>query len=121
MPEAYQQLAKEAQRLTVNFRFAEGSAQLDNKAQRDVQRLIDYLNSHDKQMNDAVLVGFGDARNDPARTALLSKLRALAVRRELARGGILVKEINGLGDQLPVASKREAGRIKNRRVDVWVY
>lgn len=121
MPEAYQQLAKEAQRLTVNFRFAEGSAQLDNKAQRDVQRLIDYLNSHDKQMNAAVLVGFGDARNDPARTALLSKLRAMAVRRELARGGILVKEINGLGDQLPVASNSEAGRIKNRRVEVWVY
>ncbi len=121
MPEAYQQLAKEAQRLTVNFRFAKGSAQLDNKAQRDVQRLIDYLNSHDKQMNAAVLVGFGDARNDPARTALLSKLRAMAVRRELARGGILVKEINGLGDQLPVASNSEAGRIKNRRVEVWVY
>lgn len=121
MPEAYQQLAKEAQRLTVNFRFAEGSAQLDNKAQRDVQRLIDYLNSHDKQMNAAVLVGFGDARNDPARTALLSKLRAMAVRRELARGGILVKQINGLGDQLPVASNSEAGRIKNRRVEVWVY
>ncbi|MDA0426420.1 substrate-binding domain-containing protein [Stutzerimonas frequens] len=121
MPEAYQQLAKEAQRLTVNFRFAEGSAQLDNKAQRDVQRLIDYLNSHDKQMNAAVLVGFGDARNDPARTALLSKLRAMAVRRELARGGILVKEINGLGDQLPVASNSEAGRIKNRRVEVWLY
>lgn len=121
MPAAYQQLAREAQRLTVNFRFAEGSAQLDNKAQRDVQRLIDYLNNHDKQMNAAVLVGFGDARNDPARTALLSKLRAMAVRRELARGGILVKEINGLGDQLPVASNSEAGRIKNRRVEVWVY
>ncbi|RRV65913.1 hypothetical protein EGI99_18145 [Stutzerimonas stutzeri] len=121
MPAAYQQLAREAQRLTVSFRFAEGSAQLDNKAQRDVQRLIDYLNSHDKQMNAAVLVGFGDARNDPARTALLSKLRAMAVRRELARGGILVKEINGLGDQLPVASNSEAGRIKNRRVEVWVY
>lgn len=121
MPAAYQQLAREAQRLTVNFRFAEGSAQLDNKAQRDVQRLIDYLNSHDKQMNAAVLVGFGDARNDPARTALLSKLRAMAVRRELARGGILVKEINGLGDQLPVASNSEAGRIKNRRVEVWLY
>lgn len=121
MPAAYQQLAREAQRLTVNFRFAEGSAQLDNKAQRDVQRLIDYLNSHDKQMNAAVLVGFGDARNDPARTALLSKLRAMAVRRELARGGILVREINGLGDQLPVASNSEAGRIKNRRVEVWVY
>lgn len=121
MPPPYQQLATEAERLTVNFRFAEGSAQLDNKAQRDVTRLIDYLESHGKKMNAAVLVGFGDARNDPARTALLSKLRAMAVRRELARGGVLVKEINGLGDQLPVASNSEAGRIKNRRVEVWVY
>lgn len=121
MPQRYQELANQAQRLTVNFRFDEGSARLDNKAQRDVGRLIDYLQSTGKQMNAAVLVGFGDAKGDPARTALLSKLRAMAVRRELSRGGILVKDINGLGDQLPVASNSESGRIKNRRVEVWVY
>jgi len=121
MPASYQQLAREAQRLTVNFRFEEDSAQLDNKAQRDIQRVIDYLTAHDKRMSAAVLVGFGDARKDPARAALLSKLRAMAVRRELARGGILVKEINGLGDQLPVASNSESGRIRNRRVEVWLY
>lgn len=121
MPALYQRLASEAQRLTVNFRFDEGSAQLDNKAQRDVTRLIDYLNAHDKRMNAAVLVGYGDSQNDAARTALLSKLRAMAVRRELAKGGILVKEINGLGDKLPVASNSVAGRIKNRRVEVWLY
>lgn len=120
-PEPYQRLASEAQRLTVNFRFEEGSAQLDNKAQRDVARLIEYLNAHDKRMNAAVLVGFGDAGNDVARTALLSKLRAMAVRRELAKGGILVREINGLGSDLPVASNSPAGRIKNRRVEVWLY
>jgi len=121
MPEAYQRLAGEAQRLTVNFRFEEGSAQLDNKAQRDITRLIDYLNAHDKRMNSAVLVGFGDAGNDAARTALLSKLRAMAVRRELAKGGILVKDINGLGGELPVSSNSAAGRVKNRRVEVWLY
>ncbi len=121
MPEPYQRLANEAQRLTVNFRFEEGSAQLDNKAQRDTARLIDYLNDNGKRMNAAVLVGFGDAGNDAARTALLSKLRAMAVRRELAKGGILVREINGLGGELPVASNSAAGRIKNRRVEVWLY
>lgn len=120
-PPLYRDLADQAQRLTVNFRFDEGSARLDNKAQRDVGRLIDYLQSADKSMNAAVLVGFGDAKGDPARTALLSKLRAMAVRRELSRGGILVKSINGLGDELPVASDSDSGRIKNRRVEVWVY
>ena len=121
MPPSYQALATQAQRLTVNFRFDEGSARLDNKALRDLSRLIDYLQKTDKTMHSAVLVGFGDARGDPARTALLSKLRAMAVRRELARGGILVKEINGLGDELPVASNTVSGRVKNRRVEVWIY
>lgn len=121
MPPLYQELSSTAQRLTVNFRFDEGSARLDNKAQRDIGRLIDYLRGTDKVMNAAVLVGFGDAKGDATRTALLSKLRAMAVRRELSRGGILVRDINGLGDQLPVASNSESGRIKNRRVEVWVY
>lgn len=121
MPQPYQALASQAQRLTVNFRFDEGSARLDNKAQRDVERLIQYLQSTNKTMSATVLVGFGDARGDPARTALLSKLRAMAVRRELARGGILVKDISGLGDEITVASNSQSGRIKNRRVEVWVY
>jgi phosphate transport system substrate-binding protein len=121
MPQPYQDLARQAQRLTVNFRFAEGSAQLDNKARRDVARVIEYLQGADKAMNAAVLVGFGDARGDSSRTTLLSKLRAMAVRRELAKGGILVREISGLGDELPVASNTMSGRAKNRRVEVWVH
>lgn len=121
MPEAYQQLAQDAQRLTVNFRFDQGSARLDNKALRDVDRLVAYLKANDKHMSAATLVGFGDPKSDPARAALLSKLRAMAVRSELSRGGILVRYINGLGDELPVASNNGAGRLKNRRVEVWVH
>lgn len=121
MPPAYRQLAREAQRLTVNFRFDQGSARLDNKAQRDIERLVAYLNANEKRMSAATLVGFGDPRIDPARTALLSKLRAMAVRSELARGGILVREILGMGDELPVASNEGSGRLKNQRVEVWVH
>ena len=121
MPSAYRQLASEAQRLTVNFRFDQGSARLDNKARRDIERLVAYLNDNGKHMSAATLVGFGDSRIDPARTALLSKLRAMAVRSELARGGILVKEILGMGDELPVASNEGSGRLKNQRVEVWVH
>ncbi|MFI8483275.1 substrate-binding domain-containing protein [Pseudomonas sp. NPDC078700] len=121
MPATYQKLANNAQRLSVNFRFAEGSAELDNKALRDLDRVLDYLTDHDKLHQNVVLIGFGDPKSDPARAELLSKLRAMAVRRELAKQGVIFKEIIGLGDRLPVAANDDEGRIKNRRVEVWVY
>jgi phosphate transport system substrate-binding protein len=74
------------------------------------------LNGH------VTLVGFGDAKSDPARAALLSKLRAMAVRRELVKAGVVLRDIRGLGDEMPVAANNaDEGRIKNRRVEVWVY
>lgn len=122
MPTSYQGLAKDAQRLSVNFRFQEGSANLDNKALRDIKRLMSYLKTQDKLRNKVVLVGFGDAKADPARAELLSKLRAMAVRRELNKQGVIFRDIIGLGDELPVAANTaDDGRIKNRRVEVWVY
>ncbi|OLU31550.1 hypothetical protein BVH03_08755 [Pseudomonas sp. PA15(2017)] len=122
MPPTYQALARDAQRLSVNFRFQEGSANLDNKAQQDLRRVLDYLRQHDKLQNKVVLVGFGDPKAVSARAELLSKLRAMAVRRELAREGVMMREVTGLGDDLPVADNEgDSGRIKNRRVEVWVY
>lgn len=122
MPKDYQDLAQHAQRLSVNFRFQEGSANLDNKALRDLSRLINYLHEQDKVKGKVVLVGFGDAKADPARAELLSKLRAMAVRRELGKGGVFFRDIIGMGDELPVATNSaDDGRIKNRRVEVWIY
>lgn len=122
MPPRYRALAREANRLSVNFRFQEGSASLDNKALRDVQRVSDYLRQAGKLHNQAVLVGFGDPKETPGRAALLSRLRAMAVRRELARAGVEAKDVTGMGDELPVAGNDlEQGRLRNRRVEVWVY
>ncbi|PQZ91296.1 MULTISPECIES: substrate-binding domain-containing protein [Pseudomonas] len=122
MPEDYQAIARNAQRLTVNFRFEEGSASLDNKARQDLQRVVAYLKSHDKLDKQVTLVGFGDAKNDPQRAALLSKLRGMAVRRELVKSGVVLRDIRGFGAQMPVAANTaDEGRIKNRRVEVWVY
>ncbi|MNN62278.1 putative lipoprotein YiaD precursor [compost metagenome] len=123
MPDSYSALANNAQRLAVNFRFAEGSSELDNKALRDLRRVLSYLRDNNKMMSQVVLVGFGDPKHDNRdRALLLSKLRAMAVQRELVKGGVLVREISGLGDALPVAANdSEDGRRKNRRVEVWVY
>ncbi|RMV70717.1 Phosphate ABC transporter substrate-binding protein [Pseudomonas caricapapayae] len=121
MPADYQALARKAERLSVNFRFAQGSARLDNKAQQDLKRVAEYLKASDKLNQHVTLVGFGDAKSDPARAALLSRLRAMAVRRELLKSGVTFRDIVGMGDEMPVATNDiDDGRIKNRRVEVWV-
>jgi phosphate transport system substrate-binding protein len=122
MPEGYQALSRHAMRLSVNFRFEEGSASLDNKARQDLSRVLDYMKQHDKTDRQVTLVGFGDAKLDPARADLLSKLRAMAVRRELVKSGVVLRDVRGFGAEMPVAANSEdEGRIRNRRVEVWVY
>ena len=121
MPPRYRNLARQAQRLSVNFRFQAGSANLDNKALRDVQRVADYLHQAGKLQGKTVLVGFGDPKLTQA-ALLLSRLRAQAVRRQLARNGVAVLQVTGMGAELPVAgNEREQGRLHNQRVEVWVY
>jgi phosphate transport system substrate-binding protein len=67
------------------------------------------------------LIGFGNYKKSPQRAQLLSKLRAMAVRRELVRQGVYPKHSLSYGAQLPVAfNKRELGRYMNRRVKVWL-
>jgi phosphate transport system substrate-binding protein len=122
MPPIYRELANQAQRLTVNFRFQQGSASLDNKALRDIERLQEYLSANNKQQHSVVLVGFGDPKVDEAHASIMSKWRGQVVRRELSKGQVIVDKIIGLGAELPVANNQgDDGRIKNRRVEVWVY
>ena len=119
MPADYVEMVKGAKRLSVNFRFQEGSAQLDNKALKDIQRLAYYVR---EQMPNSklLLIGFGDKRKNEHRSKLLSKLRAMAVKRELSRLGIYPQKTTGYGDFNPVASFEGASKVKNRRVEVWL-
>jgi len=122
LPPLYKELAHQAQRLTVNFRFQEGSVSLDNKAQRDVGRVLEYLRAEQKMHRKVVLVGFGDPKSDATRAAILSKWRAQVVRRELSKADVLIEQLLGFGGEMPVASNEaDEGRSKNRRVEVWVY
>ncbi len=122
MPARYRQLSENAMRLSLNLRFSEGSATLDNKARADLDRLFAYLKQTNKFERKVTLVGFGDAKDDPARALLLSKLRAMAVRRELVRQGVILRDLLGMGADLPVADNdQDQGRVRNRRVEVWVH
>ena len=121
MPLAYQQLADEALRLSVNFRTRERSVQLDNKAWQDMDRLEEYLHQHGLTQDRIVLVGFGNPRVMGAEE-LLARLRSTTVQRALAERGISVREILAIGNELPVATNEDYnGRLKNRRVEMWVY
>ncbi len=122
MPTEYQELARSARRLSTTFRFAEGSTELDAKAVRDIERVVDYLKSHDKVDGKVTLVGFGDPASKDEHSLLISRLRAITVQRHLSRAGLLVRDNLGMGDIMPVASNdTEEGRIRNRRVEVWVH
>lgn len=121
MPGTYLDLVRNGRRLTVNFRFAGASASLDSKALADVDRHASYLRGRPAERENLVLVGFGDAKSEPGRALLLSGLRAMTVRRELAKRGIVPRDLPGLGAQLPAANNTyEEGRLRNRRVEVWV-
>lgn len=119
LPQDYLSLIQGAERLSVNFRFQVGSAKLDNKAVKDIERLVYFLKQRGEKP-ELLLIGFGDRRKNEHRSKLLSKLRAMAVRRELVRHGVYPKETTGYGEFNPVASFNGASRVKNRRVEVWL-
>lgn len=119
LPTDYLTLVEGAERLSVNFRFQVGSAKLDNKAVKDIERLVYFLKQR-SAAPELLLIGFGDKRKNEHRSKLLSKLRAMAVRRELVRHGVYPKETTGYGEFNPVASFQGASRVKNRRVEVWL-
>ena len=109
-----------AKRLSVNFRFKSGSNELDNKGQRDLLRLVDFMTDH--QQHRIILVGFSDALGEAKRNLKLSILRAGVLENALTERGLNIVAVEGFGSLLPVASNNNPlGRSKNRRVEVWVY
>ncbi|NHO66212.1 OmpA family protein [Aestuariicella hydrocarbonica] len=119
-PLDYLQATEGASRLSVNFRFSEGSASLDNKALHDIRRVVDYMQRQENQHKQLTLVGFGDANDSDSRALILSKLRAVAVKTKLHKEGIKSQPVEGFGAYLPVASNSGKGKLKNQRVEIWV-
>ncbi len=117
VPESFRRLTERYDRLTVNFRFAEGRTKLDNKALRDLRRVRDYLDQTGKNADDLMLIGFADQQGNELRAQMISELRALSVRKALNEVGIRDVAYTGYGHYMPVGGR---GSPRNGRVEVWI-
>ena len=118
--EEYLQMIDSFDRLSVNFRFEQGKARLDNKARRDIERLADYLNDNPVNIK---LIGFGETNDDSVFSQTLARLRADVVKRQLIRAGVPRKSIVIEGFVPKVDRELEVSKlrqIRDRRVEVWV-
>lgn len=120
-PDSFRQLTRRHQRLSVNFRFAEGHTRLDNKARRDLIRIRDYLLEHQHSGEDLMLIGFADRHNDELHAQMISELRALSVASALRQEGVVTRSVTGYGHYMPVGEEGGAvGQYRNGRVEVWI-
>lgn len=118
-PSEYKRLIQDAQRLSLNFRFQPGSDKLDNKAQRDLRRLVDFMGEHSEK--SLLLFGFSDSVGSQKINIDLSTERARSLEKALHIRGLAPSQVVGFGEQLPLAANTSVvGRTKNRRVEVWL-
>jgi phosphate transport system substrate-binding protein len=120
-PKDYEKLVQNALRLSVNFRFRTGSADLDNRGLADLDRVTEFLASSSVQPERLMLLGFADSRGSDAMNLKLSEGRARTVANALVRRGVQPGTVRGFGEAIPVAdNSTPEGQEKNRRVEVWV-
>lgn len=121
-PHAYRALVRDAERLSLNFRFGTGSSLLDSKAQVDLERLAAFMRQPGQQGRELRLLGFADASEIAPYYALtLSNDRADLVAQQLGARGVAVRRVRGMGGAAPLAGNHSAsGRQRNRRVEVWL-
>ena len=118
-PKMCQQYAREAKRLSLNFRFAYATKELDNKGKRDLLRLVEFMEQQPNRR--VVLMGFSDSVGAQRKNNNLSYKRAKSVELALTSRGIPVYAVEALGEALPIANNdTEDGRKRNRRVEVWL-
>lgn len=110
-----------AERLSVTFRFHTNSAELDNRAVRDLKRLASFMRRPEMGGRQVLLLGFTDSVGDYGHNRQLSRERAGSVADFLRREGVENLRVEGFGEEAPVAcNDSDEGRHRNRHVEVWV-
>jgi phosphate transport system substrate-binding protein len=113
-----------ADRLSLTFRFQDGSSQLDAHSHNnldDLARLIEVDAFRDHAL---VLAGFSDGSGPAPANLSLSQTRAEGVLAGLKAAGVAdenLPQVMAFGEAMPMAcDETGAGRRLNRRVEVWL-
>ncbi len=115
-----------ADRLSLTFRFEDGSSTLDPQSRDNLTDLAQLIASGQFRNERMVLAGFSDGSGAAAANLALSVERAARVAQELAAiapdlPAEALPAIDGFGEALPMACDETAiGRDLNRRVELWL-
>lgn len=117
-----------AQRLTTTFRFKTASAELDNKAIRDLGRMRDFLARPENRGKEVIVAGFADSVGAFSFNRQLAQARADVVYGALR--SVLGDTLDQAGIKMHAESYSELspvgcndtprGRERNRRVEIWL-
>lgn len=120
-PGEYKWLTKNADRLSLDFRFESGETALDPKAQADLDRVVSLIADLKISPDRVMLFGFSDNIGASSTNQALSLIRAQAVESQFIERGLHPAIVRGYGADLSVASDQsDDGLAKNRRVEIWV-
>lgn len=113
-------------RLSLTFRFEDGSARLDAPSRDNLDDLARLIGARAFDGWTPVLAGFSDGSGNAAANLALSQDRAAAVRAALAAAAPDLADadlpaVEAFGEALPMACETTpAGRQVNRRVELWL-
>ena len=125
LPEEFAKIIKSSEQLNLSFRFKPGKVALDVKSEKDLIRLNKFISDNKNSIKNIHLVGLSDNAGQADENLRLSIERSKYLKLRLMKMKLAVKEnqiiVTGFGDVKPVApNTTEAGRNKNRRVEIWV-
>jgi phosphate transport system substrate-binding protein len=115
-----------ADRLSLTFRFEDGSSTLDAQSRDNLADLAQLIASGQFRGEKLVLAGFSDGSGNAEANLALSVERASRVAQELAVVAPdlppeVLPGVEGFGEALPMAcDETAAGRQLNRRVELWL-
>ena len=117
----FEDITRDAARLSVTFRFLKGRTDLDSRASEDIGLLIQFLKEPKNAGRRVYVIGFASATGAPEVNWTLSRNRAAAIAKRLADAGGSQVASFGVGPNLEIAcDDRPRGVFANQRVEVWL-